>query len=47
MIATTMGEDSFHDTGWLGYVIEGEKSNQGDQIHQLLLVVESGVVLID
>ena len=41
MIATTMGEDSFHDTGWLGYVI------QGDRILRLLLVVECGVVLID
>ena len=42
-----MGEDSIHDTGWLGYVIKGEKSNQGDQIHRLLLVVESSFVLID
>ena len=42
-----MGEDSFRDTGWLGHVIKGEKFNQGDQIHRLLLVVESSFVLID
>ena len=49
MFSTTqaMGEDSFHDTEWIGDEIKGKKSNQSDQIQQLLQVVGAGSVLIE